>query len=223
MRFFIDNNLAPNLADALHSLSNFEGCECQHLIKRFGSQNRDIGDREWMRALAQEKGVEWVIVSGDYGIYKNPQRREVWRTCRITTFFLRKGWTNQDPWTQAHWFVRWWPRFIHTARTVNKGAGFLVPAGTLDDTNLRLAAPLPVLPPRSRSLPGDLCAALLAKLLGSGNAAPSCRRVDRARPRAGSSRAARAPLAARRSRPPAQFRRRGSSCHGAASCVRGQA
>jgi len=122
VKFFLDNNLSPAFARALHALSDRDGHEVRHLSEKF---DRDITDVEWIRALAGEG--DWVVVSGDTRIPKNPAERQAWLEAQLTTFFLGKGWTNLSLWDQAWKLVQWWPRIIDQARNVQPPAAFLVP------------------------------------------------------------------------------------------------
>ena len=123
MRFFLDNCLSPRQAKALNALSEADGHKVVHRMDQFA---RNTPDEVWIPAIAKQE--EWVIVSGDMRIFKSRLLRQVWIEARLTTFFLGKGWMNQEFWEQAWWLVRWWPRIIQQAELVERGAGFEVPA-----------------------------------------------------------------------------------------------
>ena len=122
MKFFLDNNLPPALARSLHALSERSGHQVVHLSEKF---NRDIADADWIRALAEEG--DWIIVSGDIRIPKNPAERQAWLESGLTSFFLGRGWTGLSFWDQAWKLVQWWPRIIDQAAKVEPPAAFLVP------------------------------------------------------------------------------------------------
>jgi hypothetical protein len=122
VRFFLDNNLAPPLASALHELSSKDGYEVRHLRDLFEPSSPDT---EWLPRLSEQGG--WVLISGDYRISRNKHEREAWMRSGLTSFFLAKGWTNLRFWDQAWRLVRWWPRIIEQAHLVEPGAGFMVP------------------------------------------------------------------------------------------------
>jgi hypothetical protein len=121
LRFFFDNCLAPRLARALNAL-----CEGEHevipLRDKFDPATKDT---EWIRALAHEG--DWVIVSGDTRITRNPGEKAAWQESRLTAFFLAKGWQNAHLWDVAHGLVRWWPTIVQQAKAIEPGAGFEVP------------------------------------------------------------------------------------------------
>jgi PIN like domain len=120
VRFFFDNNLPPKLAKALHVLVAPEH-EVIHLKEKFP---QNTSDETWMNGLAKE--LDWVIISGDNRITKNPHEVQAWRAAGHTTFFLKPGWTNVNFWTQAYKFVKCFPDIIATARGAKSGRFFLV-------------------------------------------------------------------------------------------------
>lgn len=122
MRFFLDNNLALQHADALHAYSVAEGHAVVPLRAMFPP---NVKDQQWLSSLARESG--WIVVSGDLRIFKSPQLKEVWSRSGLTTFFLASGWINLRVWEQAWRLVRWWPQVIQAAALVDAGARFVIP------------------------------------------------------------------------------------------------
>jgi PIN like domain len=122
LRFFFDNCLSRNLAQAISALSIAEDYDVIHLQERFPADTPDV---EWIRTLGQEG--DWIVISGDPRISRNRHEREVWRQAQLTTFFLAKGWMNQKIWDQAVILVRWWPRIVEQAKFVQPGAVFEIP------------------------------------------------------------------------------------------------
>jgi predicted nuclease of predicted toxin-antitoxin system len=88
VKFFFDNNLPPKLAKSLHLLVEPDH-EVVHLKDRFSA---DAPDEEWITALAKQK--DWIIVSGDLRIRRNPHVMEAWKSAGHTVFFLKPGWIN---------------------------------------------------------------------------------------------------------------------------------
>ncbi len=72
MRFFLDNNLPPKLAKSLNALVEPDH-QIVHLKDRFAANTTD---ETWMSALASES--DWIIISGDIRISKNPHEVEAW-------------------------------------------------------------------------------------------------------------------------------------------------
>ena len=122
MRFFFDNCLPPALAKALAALAEPDGHVVEHLRDKFPA---DTADTVWIGALAAEG--DWIIVSGDPRITRNPAERAAWRESQLTAFFLKPGWTNLDPWVQASKLVARWPKIVSRAEGAESGSGFFVP------------------------------------------------------------------------------------------------
>lgn len=128
MRFFFDNNLSPKLARSLDELVRPEH-QVIHLKENFPA---DAADVVWMRALAKES--DWVIVSGDLQIRKNPHEIKAWQEAGHTTFFLKKGWIDLTFWDQAWKFAKAFPELIATAQRARKGSAFfLTPNGKIEE------------------------------------------------------------------------------------------
>ena len=77
-----------------------------------------------MRELAREP--DWIIVSGDLQIRKNPHEVRAWKEAGHTTFFLKKGWIDLPFWDQAWKFVKVFPEVVATAERASKGAAFFI-------------------------------------------------------------------------------------------------
>jgi len=120
VRFFFDNNLPPKLAQSLHVLVAPDH-EVIHLKEKFPP---NTPDEVWMSGLAKE--LDWVIISADNRITKNPHEVRAWRSAGHTTFFLKPGWTHYSFWIQAYKFVKCFPDIIATAAKAESGRFFLV-------------------------------------------------------------------------------------------------
>jgi hypothetical protein len=120
LRFFFDNNLSTKLAKSVHVLVAPEH-QVVHLKDRFAANTLD---ETWMSALARE--IDWVIVSADLRIRKNPHEVEAWKAAGHTTFFLKDRWIEMDFWTQAWKLVKCFPDIIAQARRSKPGDAFVV-------------------------------------------------------------------------------------------------
>lgn len=120
MKLFFDNNLSPKLARGLHALVAPDH-QVVHLKERFAG---NTPDEVWMRALAGES--DWVIVSGDLQIRKNPHEIRAWKEAGHTTFFLKKGWIDLPFWDQAWKFAKVFPELLATAERARKGTPFFI-------------------------------------------------------------------------------------------------
>jgi hypothetical protein len=70
---------------------------------------------------------DWIVISGDIRIWKNPHEKEAWRASGLTVFFLTSSWSKQRLWEKAWRLIRWWPRIIELATIVEAGAAYEVP------------------------------------------------------------------------------------------------
>jgi len=129
VRFFFDNNLSPKLAPGLNELVAPEH-RVVHLKEKFLADTSDV---DWMHSLAKE--ANWVIVSGDLQVRKNPHEIRAWEEAGHTTFFLKKGWIDLPFWDQAWKFAKVFPTLISTAERAKKGSAFyLTPNGKIEET-----------------------------------------------------------------------------------------
>ena len=120
MRFFFDNNLPARLAKALNALAEPDH-SVVHLKDKFP---QDTSDAVWMTKLGEER--DWVIVSGDLCIRKNPHEIKAWRAAGHTTFFLKRGWINLKFWDQAQKMVKCFPDLIARAEQAKRSSQFQV-------------------------------------------------------------------------------------------------
>ena len=93
-----------------------------HLRDKFSPSTPDVS---WIRTLAEER--EWIIISADYRITKNPANRKAWKESGLQGFFLKPGWAEQKLWLYASRFIGWWPNIVAAAKVMPKGSSFLVP------------------------------------------------------------------------------------------------
>lgn len=120
MRFFFDNNLAPKLAKSLHVLVEPDH-QVVHLKDRFAA---NTPDSTWMGALSREKN--WIIISGDLHIRRNPHEVRAWKAAGHTIFFLKDRWIELPFWVQAWKFVKCFPDVVALTETAKAGDAFFV-------------------------------------------------------------------------------------------------
>jgi hypothetical protein len=120
VRFFFDNNISTKLAKSVHVLIEPEH-QVVHLKDRFAANTTD---EAWMTALAGEP--DWIIVSADLRIRKNPLEVEAWKAAGHTVFFLKDRWIELDFWTQAWKLVKAFPEIVEQAQRAKPGEAFVV-------------------------------------------------------------------------------------------------
>lgn len=128
MKFFLDNNISHRLAAALLSLEyrvERENWTIKHLRDLFEPQTEDIA---WLEALGREG--EWIVISGDIRISRNPTERAAWRESGLTAFFFASQYPEKNIWTQVTHFLHWWPEITREAREhreAPEGSGYVIP------------------------------------------------------------------------------------------------
>jgi len=120
VKFFFDNNLAPKLA---HGLNEMFGPEHRfvHLKDKFPP---DVEDAGWMSALGQE--ADWLIVTADVRIGRNPYEVQAWKESGHTVFFLKPGWVNLPFCEQASKFIKYFPALVKEAERAERGSAFTI-------------------------------------------------------------------------------------------------
>ncbi len=121
MRFFLDNNLSHRVARALHCLVEPKHSVI-HLKERFPPETPDV---DWMNALARE--ADWIILSADTAISRNPHEVEAWKRAEHPIFFFKYNWVQQIFWEQASRLFHLFPEIEKRAKRARAGDSFLVP------------------------------------------------------------------------------------------------
>ena len=85
-----------------------------------------MDDSEWMVKLPEKEN--WVIVTADVRIGKNPHEIAAWKEAGHTIFFLKPGWLKMTFWDQAQKFVKCFPQIIETGVRARRGSSFMVSA-----------------------------------------------------------------------------------------------
>lgn len=121
MNFIFDNCISPRIAHAIKSLAEADGDDVFHIKDKF---RQNVPDVEWVEALGTEGN--WIVVSGDTGILKNPHERAVWQKAKLVGFFLAPAWLKLRMWDQAWHLVRKWPSVRDQAKLAAAGSTFEV-------------------------------------------------------------------------------------------------
>lgn len=92
MKFFIDENLPPNLAEGLHLLEkpNGDGIEIISIQKEFG---RGAKDEDWLPMVGKQGGI---VLTQDLRIHSLRSQKEIYRAAGVGIFFFHppsnSGW-----------------------------------------------------------------------------------------------------------------------------------
>jgi hypothetical protein len=122
LRFFFDNNLALKLAKGLNIFAS-PAHTVVHLKDKFPANTEDA---QWMKELAAEE--DWIVVTADVRIGKNPHEVKAWKEAGHTIFFLKSGWTDMAFWVQAYKFTKCFPDLIEKAEKAKRASAFIVSA-----------------------------------------------------------------------------------------------
>jgi hypothetical protein len=120
VKFFFDNNLAAKLAHGINQMVEPDH-RVVHLRDKFAPNAEDV---VWMHALAAEE--DWVIITADVRISRNPHEVRAWKEAGHTMFFLKPGWTDLTFWEQANKFTRCFPQIIAEAERAERAAAFII-------------------------------------------------------------------------------------------------
>lgn len=105
MKFFIDENMPPQLAEGLTILErpNNEGIEIYSIQKEYG---RGIQDEDWIPKVGQVNGI---VITQDYNIQRTQQQYELLRSYKIGIFYLRApGKTGYKYWEMVQKIISHW-------------------------------------------------------------------------------------------------------------------
>lgn len=123
MKFLLDENLPPRMARILNELEDESPHQVLHLAADLGLQG--VADVDWFEKLAQDQ--EWVIITHDSGIRKNPHELAAWTSQGHIVLFLARGWQHQSFQEQAWRLMRWWPALVKVAERAKGGDAYIVP------------------------------------------------------------------------------------------------
>ena len=95
-----------------------------NLTRGKGGRMAMFKDEDWVRALVQED--EWIVISGDHRIDRNPHLRQAWRQSGLIVFFLSKAWTTIPPLQQHSKLALILSAIIERAQRAAPGSGFSI-------------------------------------------------------------------------------------------------
>ncbi|MET0394285.1 MAG: hypothetical protein ABW019_14160 [Chitinophagaceae bacterium] len=113
MKFFIDENMPPQLAEGLAILEkpNNEGVEVYSIQKEYG---RGIQDEEWIPQVGKINGI---VITQDYNIQRTQQQFELLRNYKVGIFYLRPpGKSGYRYWEMVEKIFAYWTQIKALAR-----------------------------------------------------------------------------------------------------------
>ena len=124
MKFFFDNTFSHKLVKFLSELALEENLEIVHLRDLF---DPSIEDHIWIPRLAEDGN--WVIISGDTRIVRNPTNRLALEESGLTIFIFHKRFPSMNRWEQSWRTIKIWPEILKKARKQPQGHIFTINAG----------------------------------------------------------------------------------------------
>lgn len=117
MNVIFDNNLSPRLARAINEL------DAENTVVPLRALFKpDVADVEWMLGLSQSGN--WIALTGDYRISRNPHEAAAWNESGLVFFFLRPSWQDLPFWEYVSKLTRRWPSIMALASQADPGDGF---------------------------------------------------------------------------------------------------
>ena len=121
MRVFADACIPLALVKSLREVIASSD-EIVRLSEKFAP---DIKDIDWIQAIA---GEDWIVLSADVRIRKNPAELAAWKESRLTAFFLADGFASRKLMIQLHDLSGVWEEIRTAVRTCEPGCGFEIKA-----------------------------------------------------------------------------------------------
>lgn len=121
MKYFFDNNISPKIPKVLREI--YKDSEFTHLQDKFPPETPD---EEWIKRLSKEG--DWIIVTGDNRIRRNPHEIRAWTESGLRVVFLRKkSLQSLCIKEQALWFLKRWEDVEKALSKYRRIKGIIVP------------------------------------------------------------------------------------------------
>jgi hypothetical protein len=126
-----DNCTSPVLASSLDGFIRSAGHHAHHIMNVPGlPKGRDTPDLEWIDHLRQDPR-DWIFVSGDGRVAKNPAERAALRSSGLHGFILAPAY-QRSPLNQLAATIIWkWPEIFQITELVSAPSMHEVPIGRL--------------------------------------------------------------------------------------------
>jgi len=117
MKFFVDENITPNIAQALAILQNprsNEGIEVFTIKDKFG---KGTPDKEWIPKVAAEDGI---VITQDLNIHRVRQQRELYRQYGLGVVFFKPPKKGYQYWDLVEFYIKRWKVVKEEVKKLNK-------------------------------------------------------------------------------------------------------
>jgi hypothetical protein len=105
---FVDNNASPLLAATLGALIGKDGRRAVH-IREIEELGPSASDERWIRYVHRQPG-DWIALSGDIRMSRNPAERAALRSAGARVLFLSRGFCAHPVNRQCAILLWNWPR-----------------------------------------------------------------------------------------------------------------
>jgi len=113
---FFDNCTSPILASTLHGFIHHDGHNAAHIRDLSGLPNgRHSKDVEWIDFLRRSND-EWIFISGDGRVLKNPAERAALRSAGLHGFILAPAYQKTPMNHVASTLIWRWPEMLQITR-----------------------------------------------------------------------------------------------------------
>lgn len=135
MKVFFDNCTPPLLASTLHGFIQHYGHSAWHIKDLSGlPRGRHSADIDWISYLRQQPD-NWIFVSGDGRILRNPAERAALRSAGLHGFILAPAY-QKTPMNQVAATIVWkWPEVLQVTSLLEPPSMHEIPIGK--NTKLR--------------------------------------------------------------------------------------
>lgn len=139
MNVLFDNCTSPSLASTLHGFIEHKGHLAFHLKDVPGLANgRHSKDIEWIEFL-RKSNDEWIFISGDGRVLKNPAERAALRSAGLHGFILAPAY-QKTALNQVASILLWkWPEMLQVTRLLQSPSMHEIP---INRSTKRRALPL---------------------------------------------------------------------------------
>lgn len=123
MKFYVDENITPNIAEALAILQNprsNENIEVFTIKDEFG---KGTPDEDWIPKVAAEDGI---VITQDLNIHRVRQQRELYRQHGLGVVFFKPPKNGYQYWDLVEFYIKRWKVVKEEVKKLNKPFALVV-------------------------------------------------------------------------------------------------
>jgi len=123
MKFYVDENITPNIAQALAILQNpriDENVEVLTILEEFG---QGTPDEEWIPKVAAEDGI---VITQDLNIHRVRQQRFLYKQHGLGVVFFKPPKKGYQYWDLVEFYIKRWKVVKEEVKKLKKPFGLVV-------------------------------------------------------------------------------------------------